>query len=150
MSNLQRHKDCAMRSEIGNCLAIGGFCTSVSKEICEALQNAYARGKHSVEVSKDAISRADAIKAFTLNSKGERIPFVDCDNFPVEFPLRYIVDTLAALPPADKPQGEWIAKDGVFYCSRCDNDSGLSEEDVDLYEMSLPNYCKDCGAKMKG
>lgn len=106
--------------------------------------------KHGSKVSEDAISRADAIKAFTLNSKGERIPFVDCDNFPVEFPLRYIVDTLAALPPADKPQGEWIAKDGVFYCSRCDNDSGLSEEDVDLYEMSLPNYCQDCGAKMKG
>ena len=46
--------------------------------------------------------------------------------------------------------GEWIAKDGVFYCSRCDNDSGLSEEDVDIYEMTLPNYCQDCGAKMKG
>lgn len=52
MSNLQRHKDCTMRSEIGNCLAIGGFCTSVSKEICEALQNAYTKGKHSVEVSE--------------------------------------------------------------------------------------------------
>lgn len=58
-------------------------------------------------MSDDVIRRSDAIKAFTFNSKGERIPFVDCDNFPVEFPLRYIVDTLAALPPADRPQG-WI------------------------------------------
>lgn len=121
-------------------------------DIAEELKNIreILEKQATIEVSEDAISRADAIKAFTLNSKGERIPFVDCDNFPVEFPLRYIVDTLAALPPADKPQGEWIAKDGVFYCSRCDNDSGLSEEDVDLYEMSLPNYCQDCGAKMKG
>lgn len=53
MSNLQRHKVCTMRSEIGNCIAIGGFCTSVSKEICEALQNAYAKGRHSVEVSEN-------------------------------------------------------------------------------------------------
>lgn len=53
MSNLQRHKDCTMRSEIGNCLAIGGFCTSVSKETCEALQNAYTKGRHSIEVSED-------------------------------------------------------------------------------------------------
>ena len=46
-------------------------------------------------------------------------------------------------------EGEWIAKNGVFYCSCCDNDSaGLSEDDVYVYERPLPNYCQDCGAKM--
>ena len=46
-------------------------------------------------------------------------------------------------------EGKWIAKDGVFYCSCCDNDSGLSEEDVYLYKFSLPNYCPYCGVRME-
>lgn len=50
---------------------------------------------------------------------------------------------------ADRPIGEWIAKDGVFYCSCCDNDSaGLSEDDVYVYGISLPNYCGHCGVRM--
>lgn len=37
--------DCPLRhAENGNCSLIGGFCTSVSSEICEALQNAYKKG----------------------------------------------------------------------------------------------------------
>lgn len=56
-------KECPMRSEIGNCLAMGGFCTSVSKEICEALQNAYIYGKHSgnvypIEISNEVLQKA--------------------------------------------------------------------------------------------
>lgn len=51
----------------------------------------------------------------------------------------------------DRPQGEWVVKDGAFYCSCCGNDSaGLSEDDVDVFGIPLPNYCKDCGAMMKG
>ena len=78
MSNLQRHKDCTMRSEIGNCLAIGGFCTSVSKEICEGLQNAYTNGKHSVEISEDCISRADLIQ--DLRKDAERVEMEEFAN----------------------------------------------------------------------
>lgn len=53
--------------------------------------------------------------------------------------------------PVDRPRGEWIVKNGVFYCSCCDNDSaGLSEDDVNVYKIPLPNYCRDCGARMKG
>lgn len=37
-------KDCPMRHENGNCLAAGGFCTSVNDPICEALHNAYESG----------------------------------------------------------------------------------------------------------
>ena len=61
------------------------------------------------------------------------------------------LEELKAYRVADRPQGEWIAKDGVFYCSCCGNDSaGLSEDDVYVYEVPLPNYCQDCGARMKG
>lgn len=94
-------------------------------------------------MSDDLIKRKDAIKAFTFNSKGERIPFVDCDNFPVEFPLRYIVDTLVALLPADRPQGEWIAGrvgHGPGYtCSLCN---------YGVAPWNNTPYCPNCGARM--
>lgn len=97
------------------------------------------------------IKREDAIKAFMLNSKGERIPFVDCDNFPVEFPLRYIVDTLAALPSADRPQGEWVDMGDFEQCSVC---KGTRLKEFQSYYgkttwIKTP-YCPNCGAKMKG
>lgn len=37
-------KPCPMRHKNGNCLPNGGFCTSVNKQICEALHNAYSMG----------------------------------------------------------------------------------------------------------
>lgn len=71
MDNTDRHPECHMRTALGNCDPIGGFCTSVNEPICEAL--------HKVS----------------------------------------------------RPQGERIAKDGVFYCSCCDNDSaGLSDDAI--------------------
>lgn len=39
-----RHK------ENGNCLPLGGFCTSVSDEICHALHNAYMCGAHDEDI----------------------------------------------------------------------------------------------------
>lgn len=44
MSNIKMWPDCSMRTGWGNCDPAGGFCTAVSKEICEALHNAYFRG----------------------------------------------------------------------------------------------------------
>lgn len=37
-------KNCHMRHKNGNCLPAGGFCTA-SKNICEALHNAYELGR---------------------------------------------------------------------------------------------------------
>ena len=37
MSNTDRHPECHMRTSLGNCDPIGGFCTSVNTTICEAL-----------------------------------------------------------------------------------------------------------------
>lgn len=39
-------KDCPMRHpDNGNCLPVGGFCTAVNNIICDALHNAYNRGR---------------------------------------------------------------------------------------------------------
>lgn len=37
-------KDCPMRSENGNCIPVGGFCTAVSEEYCAVCHNAYSTG----------------------------------------------------------------------------------------------------------
>ncbi len=104
---------------------------------------------------EDLINRQDAIKAFTLSSNGERIPFVDCDNFPVEFPLRYIVDTIADLPPADRPTGKWYIREyDLFTCDQCGEDVRNGAECTQearemLKNGDFPNYCHNCGAKME-
>ena len=37
MNNTDRHPECYMRTVLGNCDPIGGFCTSVNESVCEAL-----------------------------------------------------------------------------------------------------------------
>ena len=37
MSNTTRYPQCHMRTAMGNCDPIGGFCTSVNESVCEAL-----------------------------------------------------------------------------------------------------------------
>lgn len=37
MSNIEKYPKCHMRTSLGNCDPIGGFCTSVNTDICEAL-----------------------------------------------------------------------------------------------------------------
>lgn len=89
--------------------------------------------------SEDCISR-EYLKSFGYINKG---------NFNSVETIREWIDNAPSVIPKAK-EGEWIAKDGIFYCSCCDNDSAeLSEEDVYLYKLPLPNYCPYCGARMK-
>ena len=37
MSNIEKYPKCHMRTSLGNCDPIGGFCTSVNESICKAL-----------------------------------------------------------------------------------------------------------------
>ena len=56
--------ECPMRHDNGNCLPNGGFCLSVSKETCLAMQNAYQMGKD------DAFKKiANKTAAFNLVEK---------------------------------------------------------------------------------
>ena len=38
------NRPCLMRHENGNCISCGVFCTTVSDEICDALNNAFQKG----------------------------------------------------------------------------------------------------------
>lgn len=43
--NSSKYKSCPLRCDAGNCLPLGGFCTAVKPEICDALHQAYDHGK---------------------------------------------------------------------------------------------------------
>ncbi len=55
MSNVERRPECSLRTSLGNCDSAGGFCTSVSYEICEALRRAYFSGYY--DGSRDTLGR---------------------------------------------------------------------------------------------
>lgn len=102
-----------------------------NKEVCEwlkAIEEKYIHGgdegfdelrhealRRAVEIiesleqesCEDAISRREAIKMFTYNYKGERIPDYDCDNFPVQIAMKTVKERLRALPPVN-PAQKWI------------------------------------------
>lgn len=51
--------DCPLRHANGNCLPVGGFCTSVNDEICKGLKQAYECGK------QDGVLLACVLKVVT-------------------------------------------------------------------------------------
>ena len=57
-NNKYRRNKCPMRhSENGNCLPMGGFCSSVNDCICEALHNAYNHGQYDMRVDIAEVMR---------------------------------------------------------------------------------------------
>ena len=58
---------------------------------------------------------------------------------------------ILAIPSVERPQGEWIGYDFPTKCSVCghDWDEYVSGQEI-WYEGSVPNFCPNCGAYMKG
>ena len=83
---------------------------------------------------KDTIYREDAIRAVC---KGCREEFKECAHH-WSCPK---LNELAAVPSADRPQGEWIDDGFAHRCSIC----GKQGVGIEYY-----NYCPNCGARMKG
>ena len=62
MSNIEKYPKCHMRTSLGNCDPIGGFCTSVNTDICEALHKVadrptgeWIQKPHKVYLSRDCV-----------------------------------------------------------------------------------------------
>ena len=89
----------------------------------------------------DLIKRSDTIKEFLLNRNGVRIPFVDCDNFPIEYSLEYICKTLEALPSVQ----QWIP------CSERLPESGRDRIMICLSEVATrKTWFNDIGRVFEG
>lgn len=88
-------RDCPMRHpDNGNCTVAGGFCTAVSDQICEALQNAYHTGSYDTFTN----IKSGAYEPLTLkeleNMLGEKI---------------------WVMPPGDPGYGRWAVVGGVDF-----------------------------------
>ena len=104
----------------------------------------------------DLISRNDVIDAIRkqLNDTNALIDIIGRKGVDPTEPIIHLFSVISAIPPADRPTGEWIMKhDGVIFkrtwgvCSCCGNTldfAGLNAGRGDA------NYCPNCGAKMKG
>lgn len=89
-SNVLRHPQCTSRTKLGNCDPVGGFCTSVPKEICDAQV-------HDVLNDTDIVSRQAAINAIEKNAY--RHTYLD-----------QIIDIIKALPSAQLELPDWAQK----------------------------------------
>ena len=76
MSNTTRYPQCHMRTALGNCDPIGGFCTSVNESVCEALHK---------------VSRPQGkwIDAEILLESGGSMPIQACNLCKTFYPLAY-------------------------------------------------------------
>lgn len=97
MDNIKRHPDCRMRSANGNCSPMGGFCTSNTKESCEAMQSAYWAGHNYFMIEM-------ANKKETLST--ERIG-------------RWIVERYCSECEWDKKDAELVCNIPTNYCPNC-------------------------------
>ena len=102
---------------------------------------------------------ADALyKKLAFNSNGERIPDVDCDNFPITVNIASIKRMILNAPTIDAEpvtRGKWEDKyhalnykemkiTGTYpTCNLCGHVSAGGF-------LTRTNYCPNCGAKMEG
>ena len=94
-------------------------------------------------MNKETIYREDAINAINLLA---RIPHDVASAYYADMSI----NAICSLPSADRPRGEWILEcdaegegDNLYRCSECGCNYGCQEYDI-------PNFCPNCGAKMKG
>lgn len=90
------------------------------------------------------INKRDAIRAFTFNYKGERIPETDVDNFAIQIPVREVKKIIREILPADVQP--------VVHCSECANNYSTPHNpmcdfmDAQLYPDSFCSKGKRKGA----
>ena len=102
------------------------------------------------QLCEDVISRREAIKKFTYNYKGQRIPDYDYDNWPVQIDIKTVKEMLRELPSVKPQTGHWIehklVPDGYDHikCSVCGQFWSVSDHN------KIFKYCFNCGAKMEG
>ena len=41
-----------------------------------------------------------------------------------------------------------INEECYYICPRCRDDLGVSDDDIFIYELSMPKYCSNCGCKL--
>ena len=142
-NNILRHPQCTSRTKLGNCDPVGGFCTSVPKEMCDAQE-------HEKYIDADLISRKAAIEA--VETIG--FDFSDSDLSAVELEevceaigevrqewLQRIKRLPSAQPEPQRKKGMWTKENACEFC-------GFQPWfERDIHTLS---FCPNCGADMRG
>ncbi len=84
---------------------------------------------------RDTIYRDDAIKEIKAEAC---LGIVECQE-------GWLIDSIKAIPSADRPRGELKYMGTYYKCSVCG-----SEFMDEITFMGELNYCPHCGARMKG
>ena len=129
--------------------AENGYSSSYDKaEILNALEDI-----PTIEGSEDCISKAyleQELEHYTLT---EREVKTDIDlgwNMAFDKVFEVIEDAPSVIP--SRAEGEWIrtfdGNEWYWYCSSCKEQ--WYEDDLYMGGNEFPNFCPNCGAKMKG
>lgn len=63
-----------------------------------------------------------------------------------EYPLDYSIAFETALNALEKQIPEKPINEECYYiCPCCQDDLGVSDDDIFIYELSMPKYCSNCG-----
>ena len=63
-----------------------------------------------------------------------------------EYPLDYSIAFETAIEALEKQIPKKPINEECYYiCPRCRDDLGVSDDDIFIYELSMPKYCSNCG-----
>ena len=66
-----------------------------------------------------------------------------------EYPLDYSIAFETAIEALKKQIPKKPINEECYYiCPRCRDDLGVSDDDIFIYELSMPKYCSNCGCKL--
>lgn len=122
-----------MRTSLGNCDPIGGFCTSVNADICEALHKVADRPR-----GEWIFEPKDAIELMFTKPKCSECGFESADGG--NFCSNCGAD-MGKGQTQIRQHGEWVEiENGVYICSFCKNQ---------IEALIPPDYCPNCRADMR-
>lgn len=81
----------------------------------------------------------------------EAIGIVGCAIGEVEwnYPLDYSIAFKTAIEALEKQIPKKPINEECYYiCPCCRGDLGVSDDDIFIYELSMPKYCSNCGCAL--
>ena len=65
------------------------------------------------------------------------------------YPLDYSIAFKTAIKALEKQIPKKPINEECYYiCPCCRDDLGVSDDDIFIYELSMPKYCSNCGCKL--
>ena len=86
-------------------------------------------------MSDDLISRSALMRKLSINSKGQTIPEVDCDNFPINLTIKEVKDLIRNQPTIDDVE--------IIRCKDCEHRDENCCVDSDTYCEITHGYMDD-------